>query len=659
MARGIPDVPLDGETYASVGVAGLPMVLEYDGPTGGYKLVVSTEAGVAINISGTVEITGGQLTVVGAAQYGEDTPHTSGQTGTFIMGVRQDALASAVSADGDYAGLQLDSLGRLRVLGYESNFLAPLNSSQYAEDSMFVGGMTGTFVLAVRNDQMDSYAGADGDFSTLNTDIFGRLYTWTTGSYVFADTELSAAVALADNLANPTAGGVGAYNLGYDPVDGTWRRVRVDPETFGLLVSITGTVSTILETGDIEIGAVEIKDSDSDIRTMVGGLTDSLPNPTGVYVGAFNMGWDVGNGDWGRMQIDAPAASLSAAYVSRSLASLAILHAFNTGSSYSRLEVHPLSDVVAGNELNYALSVGSYLMGFDPSYSSVGNWQRVQINPATNGLLVTITGSVDTELPAAVVLADAMANPTVPQVGGHLMGYNGATWDRLYMGISGSLAVDLISQLDAINDEVTAYVTGTLTVDTELPSAVVLSDGMATPTPPAVGAFGMGYDPVADDWNRIRLDAVTGAQLVGITGTVSVAVESDLPLVVTEDEVTAYITGSTSLNLMGKTITRVVIDFSGSVASETALVAAIGGQQIKVLEAMLIGNTDVTIFFQSGFTGTALTGPMSLPADGDGFFVETPAQIEAHHFETLSGEALVLDVDANVLLGGWLNYYAE
>ena len=78
MARAIPDVPIDGEQYASLGLAGLPQVLEYDAPTGGYKLVVSTEAGVAINISGTVEVTGGQLTLVGGGQYGEDTPHCIG-----------------------------------------------------------------------------------------------------------------------------------------------------------------------------------------------------------------------------------------------------------------------------------------------------------------------------------------------------------------------------------------------------------------------------------------------------------------------------------------------------------------------------------------------------------------------------------------------------
>lgn len=47
------------------------------------------------------------------------------------------------------------------------------------------------------------------------------------------------------------------------------------------------------------------------------------------------------------------------------------------------------------------------------------------------------TQTVDTELPAPILLGDAMANPTVPQVGAHMLGYDasGAVWQRLrYLG---------------------------------------------------------------------------------------------------------------------------------------------------------------------------------------------------------------------------------
>lgn len=53
---------------------------------------------------------------------------------------------------------------------------------------------------------------------------------------------------------------------------------------------------------------------------------------------------------------------------------------------------------------------------------------------------VTITA--DTELPAAAALADATANPTAPAVASHIMGWNGATWDRVITS-SGRLSVNL------------------------------------------------------------------------------------------------------------------------------------------------------------------------------------------------------------------------
>jgi hypothetical protein len=42
-----------------------------------------------------------------------------------------------------------------------------------------------------------------------------------------------------------------------------------------------------------------------------------------------------------------------------------------------------------------------------------------------------ISGTVDTELPAAVPLSDSTANPTAPHIGSCIEGFNGTTWDRL------------------------------------------------------------------------------------------------------------------------------------------------------------------------------------------------------------------------------------
>lgn len=75
------------------------------------------------------------------------------------------------------------------------------------------------------------------------------------------------------------------------------------------------------------------------------------------------------------------------------------------------------------------------------------------------GILNTVT--VDSELPAAAALADATANPTVPGVGGFLMGYNGTTWDRVRVANTGRLQVDVVTGggSDTPTNPVTSYVT--------------------------------------------------------------------------------------------------------------------------------------------------------------------------------------------------------
>ena len=119
-----------------------------------------------------------------------------------------------------------------------------------------------------------------------------------------------------------------------------------------------------------------------------------------------------------------------------------------------------------------AANVGAYLYGFDGT-----TWDRLT---ATGGLL-----DINTELPAAVLLADNTATPTVPGVGAFLMVYDGATWDMA----RGTSALGL-------------------QVDTELPAAALLADNTATPTVPAVGAFGMVYDGAT--WDFMRGTAADG-----------------------------------------------------------------------------------------------------------------------------------------------------
>ena len=68
--------------------------------------------------------------------------------------------------------------------------------TQYTEDGASAGGESLTLSGAVRRDTAASSSTTDGDYSTLNTDSTGRLWT---------NTELPDAAAASDTYANPTA----------------------------------------------------------------------------------------------------------------------------------------------------------------------------------------------------------------------------------------------------------------------------------------------------------------------------------------------------------------------------------------------------------------------------------------------------------------------
>jgi hypothetical protein len=119
------------DTRAVVGIAGAA--------SGGAVLVQATSGGLLkVDASGaSVPVTdgGGSLTVdgavsvsgtVAATQSGtwnlgndpsklEDAPHASGDRGTYVLGVRRDALAVETSAAGDYGSFVTDQYGRMHV----------------------------------------------------------------------------------------------------------------------------------------------------------------------------------------------------------------------------------------------------------------------------------------------------------------------------------------------------------------------------------------------------------------------------------------------------------------------------------------------------------------------------------------------------------------
>jgi len=126
--------------------------------------------GVKTSTTTTLTSTTYQINVAQSStgsQYAEDAVHTSGDTGTQMLGVRNDTLAALAGTDGDYAPLQVDAAGAL----YVSNTTA----SGYAEDSVFVDGSTVTLAGTEIDDPTALAAMTEGDVGNVKGDLAGRL----------------------------------------------------------------------------------------------------------------------------------------------------------------------------------------------------------------------------------------------------------------------------------------------------------------------------------------------------------------------------------------------------------------------------------------------------------------------------------------------------
>lgn len=167
-------------------------------------------------------------------------------------------------------------------------------------------------------------------------------------------------------------------------------------------------------------------------------LADNTANPTVPGVGAFSMVWD--GATWDRQ----PGNSASGIFAQGDVAHDAAVAA-NPLLVGGRASAAAAADVSADGDAVRAwfLRNGAQATVVTAAGALIGG-------DATNGLDVDVTRvtgtvTVDSELPAAAALADTTANPTVPGVGGFLLGFNGTTWDRLRTANTGRLQVDVIT----------------------------------------------------------------------------------------------------------------------------------------------------------------------------------------------------------------------
>ena len=97
-------------------------------------------------------------------------------------------------------------------------------------------------------------------------------------------------------------------------------------------------------------------------------------------------------------------------------------------------------------------------------------------------------------------------------------------------------------------------------------------------------------------------------------------------------------------------VKRAVIDAATS--GDNSIVSAVTGKKIRVLSVVLVSAGTVTVRFESGAGGTALTGQLTLAANV-GF---SSGYSPVGHFETAAGAALNLELSGAVSVDGWIVY---
>lgn len=239
---------------------------------------------------------------------------------------------------------------------------------------------------------------------------------------------------------------------------------------------------------------------------------------------------------------------------------------------------------------------------------------------------VTVTGTVDTELPAAALLADNTATPTVPAVGSFNMVYDGATWDFA----RGTAADGALVNLGTNND---VTVTGTVDI-TELPAAAALTDNFANPTTTQVAAMVMLWD--GGNWDRAPGTSTDGA-------TVNLGTNNDVVAAQRTDTIFESATAAVTPKFA-------IIDAASS--GDNTLVAGVSSKKIRVLSLYLVAAGAVNVRFESGASGTALSGQMNLTTNSGIVLPYNPLG----HFETAAAALLNMELSGAVSVDGGLTY---
>ena len=144
----------------------------------------------------------------------EDTAAGDGYSGIPIFATRQDTLSSLVSADGDFAGLKVNDVGRL----YVTSDISP----DVADDAVSTGNPL--FVGGISHDQSSvlGAVSAGGDRTHLLMDLYRRVFTNTAANVGWQVTAFTAGTSSAQMDTSALAGRTKAVIQNQSETNSVW-----------------------------------------------------------------------------------------------------------------------------------------------------------------------------------------------------------------------------------------------------------------------------------------------------------------------------------------------------------------------------------------------------------------------------------------------------
>lgn len=237
----------------------------------------------------------------------EDAAHTSADTGISAMVVRQDTPGNLSGTDGDYEMLQV-SAGRLWISGVVTDVVPGTTATKLgkAEDAAHTTGDTGVFVLAVRNDtHTNALAGTDGDYTPIQVDSAGKVGIRGTFAEDAAHTSTDLGVQVL-TVRQDTAAALSGTDADYQPfITDASGRLWVNAGAVGTITP--GTAATSLgkaedaahSSADVGVFCLAVR---SDTATVTSGTDGDysafIVDASGrlhVNVGAFTPGTAAGS----------------------------------------------------------------------------------------------------------------------------------------------------------------------------------------------------------------------------------------------------------------------------------------------------------------------------------------------------------------------------